>query len=234
MMKPRGEKHKEVSSTQLLLKERLSEDPNLPHGYYVMAETQTSGRGRSDHRWESISGNLHVSILLRDLPFSEINWIPHWISVCVFQGLIELGVEESKLQLKWPNDLWTERSKKIAGILCEKTGDLVIVGIGVNLAAAPLPEAGVVPSCEILSPEAVLNRVIFHLNQATSTNIVRTSYEKNALFRKGDEIKWKNEMKNQKMAGTIFDLGLHGELLVMCEGKIISLFTENVCGVRPE
>ena len=38
--------------------------------------------------------------------------------------------------LKWPNDLLLY-GKKVAGILLERSGDRVVVGFGLNLAAAP-------------------------------------------------------------------------------------------------
>jgi BirA family biotin operon repressor/biotin-[acetyl-CoA-carboxylase] ligase len=40
------------------------------------------------------------------------------------------------LLLKWPNDLLLEGAK-LAGVLLERQGDRVVVGFGVNLAAAP-------------------------------------------------------------------------------------------------
>lgn len=43
-------------------------------------------------------------------------------------------------QLKWPNDLLIDGAK-CAGILMERTGNSVVIGIGVNLVAAPeLPD----------------------------------------------------------------------------------------------
>ena len=41
--------------------------------------------------------------------------------------------------LKWPNDVMIGAAK-LCGILLERIGDAVVVGIGVNLAAAPLVE----------------------------------------------------------------------------------------------
>jgi BirA family biotin operon repressor/biotin-[acetyl-CoA-carboxylase] ligase len=38
--------------------------------------------------------------------------------------------------VKWPNDLLL-RGDKLAGILLERSGDRIVVGFGVNLAAAP-------------------------------------------------------------------------------------------------
>lgn len=40
------------------------------------------------------------------------------------------------LTLKWPNDLLLS-GKKLSGILLERSGDRVVIGFGVNLAAAP-------------------------------------------------------------------------------------------------
>ena len=41
--------------------------------------------------------------------------------------------------LKWPNDAMVGTAK-LAGVLLERVGDWVVVGIGVNLAAAPVVE----------------------------------------------------------------------------------------------
>jgi BirA family biotin operon repressor/biotin-[acetyl-CoA-carboxylase] ligase len=40
------------------------------------------------------------------------------------------------LILKWPNDLIVDNAK-LAGVLLERQGDRVVIGFGVNLAAAP-------------------------------------------------------------------------------------------------
>src|SRR3546814_6312125 len=40
------------------------------------------------------------------------------------------------LQLKWPNDLLVEGAK-CSGILLERSGNAVVIGIGVNLVSAP-------------------------------------------------------------------------------------------------
>lgn len=46
---------------------------------------------------------------------------------------------DAGLLLKWPNDLMAGQAK-LAGILLERVGDAVIVGIGVNIANAPQVE----------------------------------------------------------------------------------------------
>lgn len=52
------------------------------------------------------------------------------------QAAVNAAPGEPRALLKWPNDLMVG-SAKLAGILLERVGDHVIVGIGVNLASAP-------------------------------------------------------------------------------------------------
>ena len=49
---------------------------------------------------------------------------------------VDAAVPGQPLVLKWPNDLLLDGAK-LAGILLERQGDRVVIGFGVNLAAAP-------------------------------------------------------------------------------------------------
>ena len=234
-MNNQGEKYKELKSTQLFLKDKFETNHLLPHLYYVLAEKQTDGRGRSDHAWVSQSGNLFVSILLQKPPFEEITWIPHWAAVCLFQVLVDLGVSDSQIQLKLPNDLWMDRSKKIAGILCEKKGDVVFVGIGLNLLVAPPVVEGSGALSQIgyqLTPEQVLEKLLEVMAIPISILKVREVYERYALFRLDDSIEWQPDGSQEMRSGTVVGLGAYGELQVKNEEKIDSLFVEDVRLVR--
>jgi BirA family biotin operon repressor/biotin-[acetyl-CoA-carboxylase] ligase len=58
------------------------------------------------------------------------------------------------LMLKWPNDLLL-RGDKLAGILLERSGERIVVGIGVNLVAAPALDGRKAASLDgLLSPQA--------------------------------------------------------------------------------
>ena len=53
---------------------------------------------------------------------------------------VQIEAPGAPLMLKWPNDLMLGGAK-LAGILLERSGERVVAGFGVNLAAAPqLPE----------------------------------------------------------------------------------------------
>lgn len=103
----------------------------------VMADLQTAGRGRGENRWEGASGDgLYLSAAL---PVPDLNpgLIPQRAMLAVIEALAPCGVA---LGLKWPNDLvaWMEgRLVKVGGILGEHKGDRILLGLGVNLTAAP-------------------------------------------------------------------------------------------------
>ena len=43
----------------------------------------------------------------------------------------------SAVRLKWPNDVLSADGAKLAGILLERAGDAVVIGVGANLVHAP-------------------------------------------------------------------------------------------------
>jgi BirA family transcriptional regulator, biotin operon repressor / biotin---[acetyl-CoA-carboxylase] ligase len=49
---------------------------------------------------------------------------------------VDAAVPGLPLMLKWPNDLLL-RADKLAGILLERSGDRIVAGFGINLAAGP-------------------------------------------------------------------------------------------------
>jgi BirA family biotin operon repressor/biotin-[acetyl-CoA-carboxylase] ligase len=226
-----GEKHSSIISTQSTLKERLDSIPLLQDRYYVLADAQTGGRGRGDHQWVSVSGNLHASILIRESPLQIPTWIPLWISVCTRRALVKFGVTSERLKLKWPNDLWLDEQFKTAGILCEKKGPAIIAGIGVNLIHAPLPGSAVIPF-ESSSPsaEAILNEIIFQLSLDSNIDSIRKEYDQHSVFKVGSEVTWNSNQLSHR--GRVVGLGEYGELVLDTETGRVSLYSEEVSTSR--
>lgn len=105
-------------------------------GDWLVALRQDSGRGRHGRAWETIEGNFLGSTIvqLRDGD-------PPAPALALAAGLalieaVEAAAPDAPLVLKWPNDLMLGDAK-LAGILLERSGDRVVAGFGVNLAAAP-------------------------------------------------------------------------------------------------
>lgn len=112
------------------------------HRDVFTADYQTAGRGRLDHKWLSPPGvNLMMSVVLsvEGLAPGQVATLPLVAGLAVAKavrkfvaGEMDVRRETEDVKLKWPNDVLVD-GKKIAGILCERDGDNVIVGIGVNV-----------------------------------------------------------------------------------------------------
>jgi BirA family biotin operon repressor/biotin-[acetyl-CoA-carboxylase] ligase len=109
-------------------------------GDVFTAGVQTAGRGRLDHRWLSPPGeNLMMSAVVdvADMPPEEVATLPLVAGLSTAEAVqtvltAQSGASASDVKVKWPNDVHAGQ-RKICGILCERNGDNVIVGIGVNV-----------------------------------------------------------------------------------------------------
>jgi BirA family transcriptional regulator, biotin operon repressor / biotin---[acetyl-CoA-carboxylase] ligase len=142
-------------------------------GRVLVAERQTKGRGRLGRSWQSEPGAaLTFSVLLRPthVPPPARGWLPLLAGVAVTAGIrAQTGLDVS---LKWPNDVLAgppepaprgfrgsapepaPGAAKLAGILAEQTGDAIVVGTGLNVAASPddLPNAIATSLAELGAP----------------------------------------------------------------------------------
>ncbi|MEX0790317.1 MAG: biotin--[acetyl-CoA-carboxylase] ligase [Actinomycetota bacterium] len=139
-----------------------------PHGSVVLADFQTAGRGRLGREWTAPAGSsLLFSIVLRpqiDPERRPLLTLAAGVAVC--GCLAGLGFEP---ELKWPNDVLLA-GRKVAGILAEANGEVVILGIGINTGRVEFPEhlAGSAISLEASSGRAcsrleLLSNLIEHL-----------------------------------------------------------------------
>ena len=111
-------------------------------GDVFTADEQTAGRGRLDHPWHSGKGeNLALSAVLdvTDLPAEHVATLPLMVGLGVAQA-VERLLGGRRTGIKWPNDVLVN-GRKIAGILCERHGERVIAGLGVNVNARRFPDA---------------------------------------------------------------------------------------------
>lgn len=114
----------------------LLADTMAVEGDWLVALRQDAGRGRQGRVWDGLDGNFFGSTLIQ-LRESD----PPAASLALVAGLALIEATEqvaphADLRLKWPNDLMLGDAK-LAGILLERSGDRVVAGFGVNLAAAP-------------------------------------------------------------------------------------------------
>ena len=145
-----------------------------PAGLAVLARHQTGARGTRGRSWESMDGNLFLSVLLR--PGTPAQAAGHWALLAGVALIEALGTwlpDPAILTLKWPNDLLL-RGGKLAGILIDSALDpqgridWLVLGFGANLAVAPavpgrvtaaLAEAGTAPPAPEAVAAALLDRL---------------------------------------------------------------------------
>jgi BirA family biotin operon repressor/biotin-[acetyl-CoA-carboxylase] ligase len=209
-----------VTSTQEIV--RVLGVRGLPEGTVVVAEHQTTGRGRRGRVWITPPGaGLLLSVLLRPvLPPARWPAIGLAAACAVADGVEEAaGVTPG---LRWPNDVLVD-GRKVAGVLAEGvTGPVacVLLGIGINLRGEPgewsADLAGRAASLASLGrpaePEAVLAAVLRHLAaryeelQRLGFESIRRAWRRRGLFG--------GPVTGPGVSGVAVDLGPDGGLVV--------------------
>ncbi len=166
-----------LPSTQTLAIERLRAGKTGPG--WVLTREQTQGVGRHGRAWVGTRGNFMASryeamaIDIRNVP--QLSFIT---ALALYEMLRPLVPDtDEALRIKWPNDV-LHKGRKLAGILVQTEAGFdadrlgIVIGMGVNLAAAPAIDA--YPTCALrdisdqprVDPVAFLHRFDGHLNGA--------------------------------------------------------------------
>lgn len=120
-------------------------EDRLPQGTILVATTQSAGQGQYGRSWQSLSGNLHLSLLL--YPCSSPDQMLPLTLTLVWGVAAELRSQFSlPVRVKWPNDLVLE-GRKLGGLLLQTRSSgaqvrVAVAGLGVNV-NAPVPELGI-------------------------------------------------------------------------------------------
>jgi BirA family transcriptional regulator, biotin operon repressor / biotin---[acetyl-CoA-carboxylase] ligase len=107
-------------------------------GLVVLAEEQSSGRGRRGRVWSAPSGSsILMSVLLfPSASMEDRGWLTALGAVAVAE--VVAGLDGLDPRIKWPNDVRVGR-RKLAGILVER-GQGTVLGIGLNVNVEDFPE----------------------------------------------------------------------------------------------
>lgn len=132
--------HIELDSTngEALARAREGDEGRL----WIVANTQTKGRGRNGRAWFSPPGNLYASLLLLGpAPPHKAAELGFVAGVAVAQSLREILRGDQRIKIKWPNDVLHDGAK-LCGILLESAmlpdnRLACVVGIGVNCRTHP-------------------------------------------------------------------------------------------------
>lgn len=226
---------KEIDSTNNYAKKLGNE--SCPHGTVVVAEKQTSGRGRVGREWQSWSSKgLWFSLLLRpELEPEDVQIITLAASVAVVQGIRDYtGIV---CGIKWPNDIILNNCK-LGGILTELSAEpghvnYVVVGIGLNINHAisdfsvDIKDKAIslsISSGRQLSRvrllESILSRFeeVYKIILEGNTKEIIDNWNKHSVTI-GKEVKIIH--KNEEYIGIAQSIALDGKLVVKCKDDTV-------------
>jgi len=220
-------------------------DEGADDGLVVIADRQSSGKGRMGRRWESPGGvNLYASILLRPpvLPF-EAPKLTFLSAVAVCRAIKNCtGLQPT---VKWPNDILLNGAK-VAGLLNEMSSETdqvhyVVLGIGVNLnmRAEQFPDDLRYPATSLaIATDKAVSRLAFtrsllqELDGLYQTYLEQGSVPIFAAWTELCDLTGKRvqvDCNNLLIEGTMVGLGDDGALLVRTSaGKIESIYAGDV------
>jgi BirA family biotin operon repressor/biotin-[acetyl-CoA-carboxylase] ligase len=206
-------------------------------GCVVMADAQTSGRGRLGRTWASPAGaGLYVSTVLRPEPHM-VGLLTIAAGVAVCEGLAAATGLET--HVKWPNDvcLAGRPPRKLAGILAEAgtSGDRVlhvVLGIGVNVLPGAYPSD---VAARATSLEAELGRAVprplvlaeclaalwrrYTMLRAGAAEEVLAEWRRRAAATFGRRVEW--DAPSGVRTGVARDVDAGGALLVVSDGELV-------------
>ena len=111
-------------------------EQGVREGTVIVAEEQSSGKGRMGRKWSSPKGGIYLSLILRpgSVP-TEISKLTLVAAVSVAQAV--RSATGLPALIKWPNDILIGNNK-LCGILTELKAEqdaavFVILGIGINV-----------------------------------------------------------------------------------------------------
>lgn len=205
-------------------------------GYWVCSLEQTAGRGRRGNQWISNRGNFFFSIILPEPEQQQrITWSAMMGALAVARAIPEFSIK-----LKWPNDLYLGDAK-CGGVLAERAGGALILGVGINLVDEPvLKDRNTVSLGGAISPEVLCIRVLKELEllwpvytngDESQFSLLVAEFNSRSFFARGDALRWISGA--EEFEGKMDHLGTFGELIVkLPTGLSKSLYSEDVFGVR--
>ncbi len=214
----------EMDSTNIQATQWLLE--GAPNRATVIAESQTSGKGRLGRQWITPHGQIAVSTIVQG-EAEMSSRLPLLVSLAVYDLLAQLGIQG--VGVKWPNDVLVD-GKKISGILCEAvwSGDQflgTVIGIGINVKAefegTPLADTAVALSSLVNHPidrvaclAVLLYRLDEWLEKIHTDEWLATYRARLMLLNRPITLKQQNGF----LHGIALDVAQDGALLVQDEG----------------
>jgi BirA family biotin operon repressor/biotin-[acetyl-CoA-carboxylase] ligase len=193
----------------------------------LVADHQSAGRGRQGRRWHATPGASLTFSIAWPSARSDLSGLSLAIG-CALAEALDVGAPQSKIGLKWPNDLWLveatsapgrapaavaarREGRKLAGILVETAplgaSRVAVIGVGINIAEHDTADAawGVGNLVEIdagATPATTLVRV------APALFAALRSFDRAGFAPFADRFAARDVLRGRRVAGA----GTHGDL----------------------
>jgi BirA family biotin operon repressor/biotin-[acetyl-CoA-carboxylase] ligase len=144
---------------------------------WLVAETQSAGRGRLQRHWVSPVGNLFATALFHEPGAMVVASRLPFAAALAVGDVARSFAPSAEIRLKWPNDVRINKAK-LSGILIETGGSgadtWVAAGIGINVTHAPDGAAQSATSIATLRGDAVVtaDMVLEALRSAFSQRLI--------------------------------------------------------------
>ncbi len=216
-----------IDSTQKYLIDKIETLSQDHQDILISADLQTDGIGRTGSQWDNLDNALAISFTLS--PSENLSFTPLEIGVLVV-NFIDNNFN-TKIGLKWPNDLMTLSENKCGGIITTFiTKKLVIVGIGINLGKSKYDSKNYKYPIGLIDPTIILH-------QDDKKKISSKLYDfilKNRINLKEASTRWKNSCihVNKKVSiedgdiqynGIFSDINLYGNAEITLNNNIKKL-----------
>ena len=223
--------HEIIDSTNIEAK-RLIENDKINKATWIIANKQTSGRGRNNNKWVSKEGNFYGSYVLPiNLEYKKIPFISCITSLSVYDAIKNLLPSNDLLKIKWPNDILYNDSK-LAGILIEnslsESASFSIIGIGINLKNSPninnhktisiksIIDNEVMPKDIIGTLDSNINNYLNILNNDNVSKLIKLY--KNNCWKMRDQVRFLHN--NIEFEGILDDISDTFEILIKINGEL--------------
>ena len=215
-------------------------------GTLIIAEEQTSGRGRLGREWVSPKGQgIWMSIMLKpNIKPEQASQITIIAAYAIAKSIKEICNVDALI--KWPNDIIVN-GKKVCGILTEMGAEIdiinyLIVGIGINanIDEKHLLESGLntatslkIEKGQVIDRKILISRIIMNfeklymdfIEKSSIINIISNYKKMNVTL--GKEVRL--IFKKEELHGVAIDINNLGQLIIELDnGETIELASGEV------
>ena len=223
--------HEVIDSTNLEAK-RLIENDKINKATWIIANRQTSGKGRNNNKWVSELGNFYGSYVMPiNLDHRKIPFISCISSLSVYDAIKNFLPNNALLKIKWPNDILYDDAK-LAGILIEnllgESASFSIIGVGINLKNSPninnhktisiksIIENEVMPKDILGTLDTNINNYLNILNSDDISELIELY--KNNCWKMRDRVRFLQN--NIEFEGILDDITDTFEILIKVNGEL--------------